>query len=815
MRDLKDGLRHLAHRPGFTLLAVGTLALGLAASSAVFTYVNAYQQPFPGADAGGLYQIYQHSPATPYDALSYPDFEDLVASAGAPVELAGVGQSLFAASARHESLTEVVFGQAVTGAFFPVARVDMALGRALTPGDDRADAPAAVVISHEYWRRRYASSSDVLGSTLLLNNDPYTIVGVTGPEFLGTSSAFRPEIWLPFESYMRVYWARSDTRNDRSARVMLPFLRLADRSQLGPTSEALSTLADGLDRAAPLPERTRTFTLQPATWISPATREAEAATTRVLKLAAAALLLLACANVSNIVLAAGARRRWELSLRSALGASRWRLVRQLLVESVLLSLLAGGAALLFAGPAGARLGSYFARPSVWGSNVSRTIEPDLRVLAFGVLIAVVAGLVTGLLPALRVAHRDPAAALATGPEGEQSSGRRRWLVSSGDVLIAVQVALSVVLLLVAALVVRTFDVAGRVDAGFAVEHTLASYVSTSSMGVPVEERHRFFQQLIERFQEQPWVEAATVAQSAPLSDHPSEDLRLPGLSTPVRTTVARVWPGYFETLEMEIVRGRSLLATDTAVAAGVVIVNEALAARMAPGGDVLGEKLWWPGADGEPDRGYDVVGVVRNARITRLLEDPEPTAFFSLPQHYSAPGNAFLVRVAGPPGEAADRLEGELRRVDPRIAIVNILPYGEVVRGFLYTQRMNAELFGITAALGLLLAAAGIFAVVALAVTRRRREIGIRMAVGADRGSIARLVIVTLARPLGLGVLLGGGLALLAVRGIADLLWGVAPGDPLALTAAAGVLLIAVALAVALPLFRALSVDPVRTLRAE
>jgi putative ABC transport system permease protein len=816
-QDLRDGLRQMARRPGFTLLAVGTLALGISASTAVFAYVNAYARPFPGADARGLHQVFLASEEEPWGALSYPDFEDLASLAGGLFGVAGVSQSTFGASVRFDDLTEVAFGQGVTGSFFRLVRVEMSLGRGIAPDDDRPGAPAVVVLSHDYWARRYASDPGALGSTILLNNEPYTIVGVAGPDFRGTNADRRPQVWIPFEQYMRVYWARSDTRMNRNAGAILPILGLEGEGAPSRAGNTLATLAEGLDREAPLAEHTRRFRLEPATWISPATREAEAATTRIMLMAAACLLLLACANVANLVLSAGARRGREMALRSAMGASRWRLVRQLLAESILLAALSGVVALVVAGPVGDRLSSYFARPSVWGTNVPREIDVDPRVMGFALLVAILTGIVTGLVPALRASGRNHASTLSSGGTWATSgrSGPRARIPGTRDLLVSAQVALTVVLLFVAGLVLRTLNAAQHVDAGFDVEHTLASYVSTSSMGVPVSERHRFFEELIRRFQELPWVEAATVAEQAPLSGHPVQELRGETGADPVVTTIARVWPGYFEVMGMDILRGRAVQPTDTADAHPVVVVNESLARKLADDGNAVGRSLWWPGENDQPNRGYEVVGVVRNARQTTFLEEPEPVAYFSLPQHYSAPGNAFLVKVAGDPAAAVDRMERELRAVDSRIAIVNILPYTQVVRGFLYTQRMNAEMFGVIAILGLILATAGVFGVVALAVARRRREIGIRVAVGADRAFVTRLVLNTVSGPLAFGLLLGLGGAFVATRLVRGLLWGVAPTDPLALVAGGAVLLGAVALAVAVPLQRALAVDPVAALRAD
>jgi predicted permease len=816
-QDLRDGLRQFFKHPGFSLLAVGTLAIGLATSTAVFTYVNAYQKPFPGADSENVFQLFQGTEDVPFGPLSYPDFLDLIEAGEGMFEVAATGEPLFAASVRHEALTEVVFGQGVTGDFFPVMNVQMSLGRGLSRVDDEPGASPAVIISHKYWIARYGSDPEVLGRTLLLNNRPHTIVGVAGPEFQGALSAFRPDIWLPFSQFKPVYWARSDREVNREAGSVAPYLKLRGDVHRDQVKEALAVLAGRLDSEFPLEDRTRRYQMEPATWIHPSVRRAELPTTRLMLVAAACLLLLACANVANLVLSAGTRRRPEMALRSAMGASRGRLVRQLLAENLLLSSLAGVVALVLAGPAASRLSSYFARPSVWGTNVSREIDFDGRVFAFGCMAAILAALLTGILPALRSSGRDLSSALKAGGRwlSEEGVGRRRRFLGTRDLLVSAQLALTVALLFLAGLVVRSLESARNVDPGFDTEWTLASYISTSSMGTPTGEREAFFGNLIQRFEEMPWVGGAAVSEQAPLSGHPRGEFRFHGSDEAVQATVARVVPGYFETMGMEMVSGRPLLSTDTVDEAGVVIVNEVLAERLAGAENPVGGRLWQGGRDGSDERGYEVVGVVRNARQTNFLGDPEPVAYLSLPQHEYAPGNAFLLKVAGDPAASVARMEEELHIVDPRIAIVNILPYSEVVGGFLYTQRMNAELFSIIGFLGLILSSAGVFGVTSLAVARMKKEIGIRLAIGAGKGTITRLVVSRISAAVALG--LGGGLAgaFFASRLVESLLFGVTPSDPIAIGVGVSVLLASVGLAVSLPIRRAVGVDPVATLHAE
>jgi len=817
--DLRAGFQNVTRNKRFTILASATLALGLATSTAVFSYVNAYTRAFPGVSADDLHQVWLATEDEPWNPLSYPDLLDLAALEGSGLSVTGFGSSSFAATVRRDQLTEVAFGQSVTGGFFSILGIDMSVGRGFSLDDDLPGATPTTVLSHEYWARRYGADPDVVGQTILLNNEPYAIVGVTGPKFLGASALSRPQFWLPFEQFLRVYRARSDTRENRESGSVLPIVRLMDGVSVARASDALQGLARGLDSQAPLAEHTRRFVLEPATWISPDTRTAEAPSTRIMMGVTAFLLVLACANVANLMLSAGARRLPEMAIRGALGASRRRLVGQLLTESVLTSALAGVTALALTGPISDRLSSYFARPSVWGSNVSRDIAIDPRVMLFAFAAAVATGVLTGIIPALRGSRRNPVESLRAASSRSSAGGKpRARFPGTRNLLVSSQIAICVVLLFVAGLMLRTLGATRDVETGFDVHQTVASYVSTSSMGVPVSERHRFFEELIRRLDDLAWVTATTIAENAPLSSHPRQLLRAQDDADMVQTTVARVWTGYFEVMEMDILRGRSFQVTDTVDTTGVVIVNETLAKRVAPVGDAVGRMLWWPGEPGTDhpsDRGFEVVGVVRDAKQVTLLDEPGPVAYFSLPQSYSRPGNALLLKVRGDPAAGVILLERELHELDTRLAIVNTLPYREVVRGSLYTQRMNAELFAVVAAIGLLLAATGVFAVVTLAVARRRREIGIRMAIGADRTAIAKSVL----GPIGGSVLVGLGAGLTGAFGvtriIGNLLWGVAPADPVALSVGLAVLVFALALAVGVPLQRAMLIDPVTSLRTE
>jgi predicted permease len=386
-----------------------------------------------------------------------------------------------------------------------------------------------------------------------------------------------------------------------------------------------------------------------------------------------------------------------------------------------------------------------------------------------------------------------------------------------DLLVSAQIALSLTLLVVAALVLRTLDSAWSTDPGFRTDDVLASYVSTSSMGTPIEERHRFYRELMERLEALPWVSAAAVADYAPLSPHGTAEVRLDeeGATAPVK--VAKVVPGYFEALDIPLVAGRTFESTDTAVApmASVAIVDEVMAQRFFGDASPLGRQISWTAPIVEGERTSRIVGVVASSRIETLLGEAEPQLYLSYPQIYTTPGNAVIIATSEDPAAAVRLLEEEYRAVDSRLAVVNVLPYSDVVEGFVYTQRMNAELFSVVALLGLVLAAVGIFGVMNLAVGLRTREIGIRLAIGAGSLDITRVVARRALLSVALGVLLGLAAAVLAVRWVEGLRYGVEPIDPLSFSAAAAVLTAAALLAAYLPTRRALGVDPMTSLRIE
>ena len=819
MGDLRAALRGLLRRPLYSAVAVAILALGLSAGVGVFTYFNGFHQPFPGVDADRLVQLFDATDEDPFGNPSYLDYVDYAEGATQAFEGVAAIQAGYAASIRHDASTEVVFLEAVSGSYFPLAKVEMSAGRALAVEDVVPGAEAVAVISYAWWQRQWNGSPDVIGSVVHFNFLPYTVVGVASPRFRGSIASYRPDAWLPFEPFKARYtnWARASERRD------LPLMRVHARLREGidrdQATEELRRLSAGLDEVYPREAvEPRRPTLAPATWIDPRARVAESGTVRMMMAAAVGLLLLVCANVGNLLLAVAMGRRREMALRAAMGASRGRILRQVLTESVLLSGVAGLVALAVAGPAAMRLGSYFARPSVWGANVAREMTLDSRVVWFALAASLVTSVLAGLLPALAAGRRNIVDTLKTG-DGDGEGHPLKiggWRVPGArDLMVSAQVCLSLVLLVVAGLTMRTLANVGELDPGFDHETMIASYVSTSSTGVTVEERDLWFRNLAERLSEEPWIRSATISTQAPLSPHPSAAFRLEGSEGEVEVVFSAVIPGFFQTLGMDVLRGRDFATSDTLGAPGVAMVNEVLVERFFPGSDGVGRQIWRPSADGTDDQAYEIVGVVSDARVRDFLAEPEPVVYFANPQQGYASGSALTIASTIEPAAAVPRLYQWLRDFESHIAIVNVLPYSEVVRGFTYAQRMNAQMFTVLALMGLVLAVVGIFSVMSLAVGQRTREIGVRMAIGAHRVDIGRLIVRRVIASVALG-LAGGLTASLALAGLVrSLLYGVGATDPVNIALAALVFVAAALSAAAIPAHRAASVDPMRSLRAE
>ncbi len=808
--DLRSCFRSLRRRPAYAAVSVMILALGLAASTTLFTNVNAFLQRIPGtADAGRLVHVNRLDEDGTPQGLSFPDYLDLAAGDDAFEGLAAAG--LFGGNLRDDRGTYWLWARIVSGNFFSVLGVDMSAGRGFTSAADDPGAEGVCVLSHDFWQRRYGGE-DVVGRVVYIDGRPFTITGVAAPQFRTVWAGYHPELWFPFSQFRALRpdrWEGQFARRDRTS--VGAFGRLRPGIGLAAAQAEVKRMASHLDREYP-GDDPRYLSMAPAMRFSQNAREANLPNAWLMLAAAGVLLLVACANVANVLYSVALGRRREVALRATLGASPGRIVRLLLIENLVLGLAAGALGLLLVRPACRWLESFFAPPSVLGAWDAPELMLDLRVFGFALALSLAAGLVAGLLPALGASRRDLVTVLK-GHGDAAAPGRR---LSARDLLVSFQVALSVVLLVIAGLVLRTFQQARQVDPGFATDHLLTATLSIRSKQLPVAAGKRFFQQLADRIGSEPGVRVAAVTRSAPFSVNQISTLvGIEGRSEPERVFMTSVGKGYLDALGLELRRGRPLDDRDTASAAAAVMINEALARRFFPGLEPLGRRLTLAADGGEPERRFEIVGVVADARFTGVLQEPEPLVYFSFLQYGFRSGGSLVVRTEIDPKAQIPALRRQLRELDPDLAMINVQTYTEILRGELSDQRARAELFAALAGLGLALAAAGVWSVLNLAVTRRRRELGIRMALGARADDIAVLVIRRGLLSVSLGLGLGLVAALAAGRLVGSLLYGVEATDLPSFTVGAATLLAVTIAACYLPARRAAAIDPLETLRRE
>ncbi len=829
VRDFRAALRGARQAPGLTATIVLTLALGIGANTALFTYVCAWFWPTVDAPRPEeLVSLHGNRKGAPAGLTSYPDLLDLEGGQRVFRQLAGARPG--GTSIEVGGQTVFAWAYMVGGDYFALFGKSPAQGRWLGPDDDRPGAPRAMVLSFPYWRRYFGADPGVIGKSVLLGGRfPYTVVGVAPEGFQGQGLA--ENVYVPL-----AHWADvTHDLDDRSAARITAFARLRTGVSREAAEKALAGLARGLDETFPLDEPRR-FSLVPLAGLhAGAVDEGLGRRAEALMGVVAILLLLASANVANLLLARAVGRRRELAVRAALGAGRLRLVRGLAVEGLLLA-GAGGAAGAGLGWAAARVLEplLYVVPvgmGPWGEG-SRLFSFDGRMLAFSLLAALLTAVLFASAPALELMRSDlvtPLKSDSTGGTGRRGGGPRRPLV-------VVQVALGVILLLAAGLLLRTLQEITASNPGFSVDRLLLAslYIPDRELAESTE-RSAVYQGVRDRLAAVPGVAEATLTARPPLfggSFH--EVVRIPGGAAgpePVTLDTNMVGPRYFETLGLSLLRGRAFRATDRGDGPGVAIVNQTFVERFFPareapspaagtttrmGEGALGRRIALVSGrmPAEAGRSFEIVGVAADSRYYDPATKPGALVYFPVAQRPLARMTA-LVRARGAPSALADDLRSVLSREGSRVAVIELAPLKEQIRRSLSEQRLNAVVAVGVGAVALALAAVGLAALVAFSVGRRTREIAVRMALGARIGDTLALILRESALLVGLG-LVGGCLgAGLLGRMIGSLLYGVRPLDPVSVVAVSA-LLAAVALGAALiPARRAARVDPARALRGD
>jgi predicted permease len=818
-QDLRFAGRALLKNPAFTVVAVITLALGIGVNSAVFSIVNAYLfRPLPVKNPDQLVVVAtkDNTLEVPYE-MSYPNYEDVRDRADVFSDTVAFEGGVVSLSA--DDRAERVWVEWVTGNYFSMLGVEAALGRTFTPEEGKITASQpVVVVSHGYWKSRFAGSASAIGRTVKLNGHPFTIIGVAPETFSGTDSILKLEMYLPLGMEDQLEPSIAGWLNRRGSNSLRVMGRLKPEVSVEQAKSAVSVLASQLQREYPDTNKGVDFVAALETHARPVISVADwvPRIASVFSALVALVLLIACANVANITLARASARQKEIAIRSALGASRARIIRLMLSESMLLSMLGGGAGLVLALWAIDWLSSI--RVST-DAPVNFDLHPDWRVLVFSVLVALAAGLVSGVAPAFQTSRPNLNESLKEGGRGSGSGSSRHRI---RNLLVVSQVAVSLLVLICAGLFMQSAKNAEKMDLGFRTENLLMLTIDLGLQGYDKEKGKRFYQQLTERVRTLPGVSSVALARDTQLgySNH-NEEIVLEGRTpTPeeARTNIFNntVGTDYFETVGTPILAGRDFAERDDESAPQVAVVNETMARRLwSETGSIEGAlgKRFRLGREGPY---VSVVGVARDSKYVFLGEEPRPFMYIPFSQRYRSEMTLFI-HSAGDPASliaAARRIVGEM---DTDLPVYDAKTMATHLRDgiALLFVRLGAKLAGAFGLLGLVLAVVGIYGVVSYSVTQRTHEIGLRVALGANRSDVLRLVLGQgLMLTIG-GVAIGLAAALAVTRVMSSLLYGVSATDPVTF-AIVPLLLTGVALAASfIPARRAMRVDPMVALRYE
>ena len=813
-QDVRQALRMLRKNPGVALVAVLTLALGIGANAAIFNLVNAMLlRPFPATDPATVVRVNgKTSTSAGRRTTSYPDYVDYRDRNTVFAGLTAV--SLVPVSMRQSEKMEQLLGEVVSGNYFTLLGVHVAYGRTLLPEDDRPGAERVVIVSHGLWQRFFGSDPRLLGRTIILNGDSYTVVGIARPEFTGTTAGLFSDLWVPVQQAEA--WFGPGWLHDRKGAGLRLIGRLKNGVSVSQAQAAMNTLASQLELAYPESNRGIGVQVAPAMLLDGSLRKVVAGFLSIVLAVVGLVLLTMCANLANLLLVRAAGRRREMAIRLALGASRLRLVRQFLTEGIVLSLL-GGAAGFFVGQVTSQLLLQF-NPLPDSIPIRFDLNPDARIFMFSLILTIVTGVLLGLAPALQASRPELVPALKADSSlwGGGHKSRLR------DAFVIAQVALSLVLLIGAGLFLRSLRNARGLELGFDPQNSLAMDIDLNPFGWADEKGEQYYQEMTRRVRELPGVRSASLANLAPLDlANPRIGVAIDGHESPsgkdpLQVSLNFVGTQYFETVRIPLVRGREFTDHDDLHSPGVVIIDEVMAKRFWTGEDPIGKHFQMARnpRTTSVDFPVEVIGVARNTKHRSLGEEPEPHMYAPYLQHYAA-DRTLLVRAEGNPAAMIAVVQRELTDQNRAVQGFFARTMLQHVGLYLLPARMAASLSAIFGLLVLLLAVLGIYGVTAYSVTQRTREIGIRMALGAGANDVLRLVAGQGLRLIffGLAVGLAGSLGL--SRFLASQLYGVSPTDPFTFIAIAVLLTGVALLASFIPARRATRVDPLIALRHE
>jgi predicted permease len=816
--DVRYALKWLLRSPGFAAVAILSLAIGIGFNTALFSIVDALLfRPLPIADPSRIVDVYTRGgDGDTFATNSYPDYLDFKARNAVFDDLLGYSPSIGALKAGDRS--RMALGEVVTGNYFQVLGVGAAVGRTLLPDDDRPGAPRVTVIAHSLWHREYGRDPAVLGRSLLIHGQPYTIVGVASQAFTGLVPMLQPELWTP------VVWVEDvepagiqdvvpsptgTTRLDRRGQRWLFVKGRVKDGETAATAEAnLQVIMGQLAAAHPKTNQHRPVATAANVRIHPEADRMLKPIAGGLMIAIGLVLLVACANVANMLLARASGRRKEIGIRLAIGASRARLIRQLLTEGLVLATLGALAGITLAAFA---IQAIAALPLPIPVPVALSLQVDFRVVLFTTAIAAAAGLLAGVAPALRATRVD----LASDMKGDATIAKdgRRWTIRDG--LVVLQTAVTLVLLVAAGLLTRSILQAQRVNLGFRAEGAVALGTELGLIGYTEEKASQLLARSAERVATIPGVTSVARAVRQPLSiNYNRSTVFFPERAAPDDrgTALSATWVDdkYFATLGVPLLRGRNFTTAETPASARVAIVTDAFVRRYWPGQDGLGKRFRTRAADG-PD--FEIVGVTGDYKVETVGEQPTPYIHFALGQRQFT-GEVIIARTSGDAGVLLAAMRREVLALEPNAVFLDNQTMAAQVAANLLPARVAAQTLGLVGIVATLLAAIGLYGVIAYAVGRRTREIGIRIALGATPRDVLRMVMGQGLRIATAGVAIGLALSWVAARAIASALYGVGAADPAAWLTAVTVMLASAALANYIPARRAARVDPSVALRA-
>jgi putative ABC transport system permease protein len=809
--DLRHGLRLLLRNPGFSATAVLLLALGIGANTAIFSVVNAVLlRPLPYQDSSRIMQIWHVPPAKSFPgltlfAVSPANYLDWRSQSHSFEAMAAYGGGRFNVGSKERP--QAIQGAAVFSDFFSILRVHPVLGRTFLPDDDRPGQGHVVILGNTLWRDHFGGDPGIVGRDIILNGQSYNVIGVMPPKFKFPSWA---QLWVPLA------WT-DETRAVRGNHNYGVIGRLKPDVDIRAAKAELSAISTRLEQLYPEDDKGWGATMRPL-------REEMVGDVRpallVLLGAVTFVLLIACANVANLVLGKILARKKEIAVRMALGASRMAVLRQILAETVLLSVAGGVLGLVFA-RFGTTLIVKFLADRLPGST---EITLDAAVLAFTVFLSLFAGILAGLLPTVHFTRTDVSEALKQGQSrgtSDADGSRTRGL------LVVCEVALSLLLLISAGLMLRTLSQLTRVQPGFDPNRvlTLSIPVPDKKFGTPAAQIS-FFERVLQQVRATPGVESAGVIDNLPLDNGGShqpvliEGQPILPMADQPEVDVRLISPGYLRTLRVPLLRGRDLSDSDVASRTPVVLISESMAKRFWPNEDPLGKHLTLTFF---PNAAREVVGVVGDVKLDSLDETrPVATVYWPLDQIVAPPsepwrsfGMSLAVRTSGDPMGVTSGVTSAVHQVDPESPVVDVINMNDLVSNSLSPQRSNMFLLAAFAGLALVLTAVGIYSVLSYTVRRRVREIGIRMALGASRSDVVGMVLVDGMKPIFLGLAIGFAAALALGSVVSSLLYGVHATDPLTFATVALLLVTVGLLATVVPAYRATHVEPVRALREE